>query len=230
MEIINLDNLDGISEKLMKKLRRNKSIFLGTEFLEDIEDYEQIQELFSEINDYCKSNFIIGYHYTNANPDEILTNGLLCRTGEEIRNNFLDKYGHLFTAHEIKLMKSEWEEYYNDFHKDARDKKIYFNFTLSAFPGFGTESLLGNFGGEQIYMAIDHIESIKIKLEKIGVPLIVKALLNPKEINATYDRVWGRIAVSTFQRMQNPEAGVVDVDGFQQQPIHFSRIHSIVRV
>jgi hypothetical protein len=229
MKIVDLNDLNGLPDKFFKKLNRNKNIFLKTHFFDEIKDNDVIENLINEINEYCKSNFIIGYHYTNANPEDIFSNGILSRTGEEIINDLINKYGKLFSIEEINLIKLQWEKYYTAIQKETRDKMIYFNFTLDAFPGPGTEELLKYFGGEQLYMAID-IESVWKKLEQVGMPLIIKAALEPKDIYPNVGCIWGEIAVSTYHKMQNPKACRKDIDGYQIRPVVSSRIYDIIKV
>ena len=45
--------------------------------------------------------------------------------------------------------------------------------------------------------------------------MILKCRLTPKDINTFYENPWGRIAVSTYHRLVNPEAHQDDQDGYQ---------------
>lgn len=215
MAIVNLSNLNGIPIRFLKELERHDYLFYQNEFLENLLDKEAICEIITRINDFCENNMIIGFHYTRAIPEEITKIGLTCRTGTEIRNTFIANWGYLFTEEEKVGIKNTWENYFDTQSQKGRDNKLFFNFTTYALCNRGAERLLQNFGGEQIYMPIESLESIGAKIKNIGEPLILKCKLNPKEINTFYENPWGRIAVSTYHRMVNPEAHQDDQDGYQ---------------
>lgn len=176
----------------------------------------EIHHLIYEINEYCKSNYITGYHYTRTSPQCIVEKGLLLRSGDEIRSDFLNEHGHIFTGNEIKVMNNFWK--YIKSQKNIRDNRIWFNFTLEALSGSGAESLLNNFGGEQVYFAIDHNNGIRKKLQSIGEPLVIKSKISPKNIKFHgYD--WGQIIVSSYHKSLKPEISQLDTDAYQCVPV-----------
>jgi hypothetical protein len=227
MTIINLENLEGLPYLFLNKLRFYDRLFEKNNSLEDFYDVEEIQNIISEINDYCCNNLVIGFHYTRTNPDNIRKYGLLCRDGNDIRNSFLENYKYLFTQEEIETIILEWDRYFSDNTKKSRDYKIYFNFTKNALKNLSAEFLLENFGGEQIYMPIHSIENIRNKLRNIGTPLILKCKLNPKNIKTHIINPWGQIAVSSYHRLKNVNANIIDLDGCQSQNLSFDNIEII---
>ncbi len=224
MNVINLDNLKGLPEKYLIQLDKFKCVFLRSDFLEDLENESHIQNLITEINNYCFENLIIGYHYTKAVVEDILEKGLLIRSGSEIRNCFIKKYGSMFTQKEIEFIKNAWESYFSLKQKKIRDNLIYFNFTQNALNNGCAEELLNFYGGEQVHMPFQEIKGIKEKLSSIGFSLILKCRLSPRDLFTETENPWGKIAVSTYHNKQNPNAFRKDIDGYQFIPVSAKNI------
>ncbi|WP_159478358.1 hypothetical protein [Chryseobacterium sp. 18068] len=215
MNVINLENLDGIPKEYLNELTKYDSLFKKFSFLEDFEEIREIAELISKINTFCSSNLIIGFHYTKAFPKEINENGLISRTGKQIRENFLKNYKYLFTAHEIENIKNIWENYFCEEQIESRDNRIFFNFTKQGLNNFDAKALLTNFGGEQIYMPLLSHDCLCKKIKTLGKPLILKCKLSPKNIETFIDEPWGKIAISSYNNMKNIDAHRTDQDGYQ---------------
>jgi hypothetical protein len=215
MVIINLDNLDGLPTRFLEELKGVKGVLQQNKFLESLLHRLAIADLMKRINEYCLKNYIYGYHYTRAIPEEIAKTGLTCRDGDTIRGSFLEKFGHLFTKEEIIRMKKNWLSHFTTHQKRIRDNRLYFNFTTKALKSFGADSLLLNFGGEQIYMPLQEAGLISDKIRNIGQPLILKCRLDPNNLNTFYENPWGRIAISTYHCQVNPDAHRDDQDGSQ---------------
>lgn len=109
----------------------------------------------------------------------------------------------------------QWEIYFTKDQMKARDNRIFFNFTQDSLNDLRAEPALSNFGGEQVHMPIQSFRCIGDKLKKMGRPLIIKCKLNPKVINTFIENPWGQIAVSSYHRLQNPNAATIDQDGYQ---------------
>lgn len=215
MAVINLGNLNGIPREFLKELEKYDSLFYQNEFLENLLHKRPINDIVQKINMFCENNIVIGFHYTRAIPEEIAKIGLICRTGAEIRSTFMTNWGHLFSEEESSKIKTSWKNYFDRQSQENRDRRLFFNFTTHALYNRGAERLLQNFGGEQIYMPISSLNSVGKKIKSIGIPLILKCRLNPKDINTFYENPWGRIAASTYHRLVNPEAHQDDQDGYQ---------------
>ncbi|MGJ1327471.1 hypothetical protein [Sphingobacterium multivorum] len=213
--VLNLNNLEGIPAKYLKKLSACKETFIDNDFMDSIKEDPRISSLIENIDNYCKNKRIIGFHYTRAIATDIAKNGLACRTGTEIRSSFLKQYYKIFESHELELIKDIWSKNFDEEDKSTRDSRLYFNFTTSALDDYGAEPLLRNFGGEQVYMPLQELKGISSKIMNIGEPLILKCSLDPQNIKTFYEHPWGRIAVSTFHLMLNPNAYRDDQDGCQ---------------
>jgi len=224
---INLNDLTGLPETFLNELGRFNQFFKGTNFLEKLDDNYELQSLVQEIDQFCSKNEVIGFHYTRACPDDILKYGLLSRSGHEIRSEFLKKNRSLFSDNQVEHMRKVWDKSFDEHDEQHRDYHVFFNFTLIALNGPGSELLLENFGGEQIYQPIYQIEGIKDKLRKIGTPLIVKCSVNPKDLNTFIQYPWGKIAVSTYHRTQNQNAHQTDQDGYQLSSVSPDKIELI---
>lgn len=102
MIVVNLENLEGLPEQFLKQLSNYDHLFKKCDHLENLEKVIGIQNIISEINNYAENNAIIAFHYTRAIPKEISETGLICRSGSEIRESFLEKFSTIFTAQEIE--------------------------------------------------------------------------------------------------------------------------------
>jgi hypothetical protein len=207
---VNLDNLEGLPDRFIHRLIKIRRLFVSFDHLESIEKMDQVQNLISEIDSYCSENMINGFHFTRADIKEIEDNGLLVRTGSDIRDIFLKSHGHLFSSKETETILKAWKASFSD-----DDKQIFFNFTQNALNNGGAELLLTYYGGEQIYSPLYQLKGIGNKLKKIGTPIIVKCKLNPRAIKTFLEKPWGKIAVSSYHRTQNSNASKIDQDGYQ---------------
>lgn len=227
MNTINLNDLTGLPKSLIQELSNFNEEFKSTDFLEHLEENWELSELIIMIDEFCKKNEVIGFHYTRAHPEDILTEGLLARSGQEIRSEFLKKHSKLFNQSEIQQIKDAWDRTFDDHNQEYRDNHVFFNFTLTALNGNGSELLLENYGGEQVYRPIYEMDGIKNKIVKIGTPLIAKCRLNPNDLNTFIQHPWGKIATSTYHRTQNPNAYQTDQDGYQRMTVPPERIELI---
>lgn len=216
MAVVNLNNLQGLPVRYITRLREYDNIFKDVISIESLLDDSTMSCLIEEIDSYCRSNSIIGYHYTRAIPDEIASVGLISRKGTEIRNNFISKYERLFTKEELRKIKEAWDMHFCIEQQEFRDNLIFFNFTLKELHSFGSEPLLSNFGGEQIYMPLQEIDIIGDKIKNIGVPLILKCVLDPSNLHTFHEHPWGRIAISTYHFRINNDIIRDDQDGYQK--------------
>jgi hypothetical protein len=219
MKVINLEDLSGLPREFITRLKEFNQDFTKTDYFDRLEHLDSLQDLIIEIDAYCRKNVIIGFHYTRANPESILKKGLIIRTGYEIRNEFLAEHKHLFSQEELEQILQAWRKCFDKQDEEIRDNRIFFNFTLSAMNDGGADLLLENYGGEQIYTPLQHLGGIKDRIKQIGKPIIVKCNLHPKDLHAFKVNPWGKIAVSSYHRMQNPNATIFDQDGYQLKSV-----------
>ena len=218
--IIDLNSLDGLPIELLTRLSNQVELFKSFNSIEELIMHSTINSIISDIDKVCLSNQIIGYHFTNAIPSDFEENGLKIRTGEEIRQDFIRRFFHLFEDDEQSEILNIWKESYNPVIRESRDNKVFFNFTLLGLESRDAEDLLKYYGGEQIYFYLVNGEpskvkqSIGLKLTRIGEPLIIKSILNPNKVNTFINQPWGKIAISTYHRKVNIYGSEVDQDGY----------------
>jgi hypothetical protein len=225
--VINLESLEGLPKEYLSELKKFDDTFKTSSFLEDYGNNENINQLIFEINNYCLDNKIIGFHYTNAIEKDISEKGMIIRSGEQIRNDFVKRFFHLFEQSEQRLIEERWLSRFGKKDIKIRDNRIFFNFTKNALNNGGAELLLKYYGGEQIYFPLFKLPTIEKKLREIGKPMILKCCLNPNEINTYIENSWGKIIVSSYNRTINSNANVVDQDGYQKRGVPKENIEII---
>lgn len=224
MKILNLSTLAGFPSFFFEEMEKHTELLLNTEYKDEWVENPVIQDLIERITNFSKDYKIIGYHYTRANKDDILKGGLKSRTGQEIRETFLSRYGKLFTPKELNTIKNAWETYFNKTMIDCRDHKIFFNLTTVALFNGGAESLLQYYGGEQVYMPLKGFPSIAKKIQNIGSPLLIKAILDPSQLKFFDYEDIAKVAISSYHRLLRPDASQCDRDVYQKEPVYPSQI------
>ena len=208
-----------LPNEFVDRLKAIESSFMEYEFTESLVDRSDVSCLARDLDCYCRSNRIIGVHYTRAVPDSIQSKGLLIRDGKEIREAFINEHGNRFSQEEIRTIKKRWDDYFDHGQSSVRDRRIFFNFTETELGGGGTEYLLGLYGGEQVSMCFELDEPIGLKLGAIGAPLVVRCSLDPNQIETFIENPWGKILISSFHALTNPSAYRIDQDGYQSVPV-----------
>ncbi|NOQ26748.1 MAG: hypothetical protein GQ564_15415 [Bacteroidales bacterium] len=223
--VIDLENLYGLPQEFIIRLNEFDSLFKQFEFLEDYET--EIYQLIADINNYCLENEIIGYHYTNAIENDILEKGIIIRKGKDIRKEFKKRHFHLFTKDEQIQILNNWDKLFGEGDVKNRDNRVYFNFTKHALQNGGAELLLNYYGGEQVYFPIFELPQIGTKLKKIGIPMILECTLNPNDISTFIQYPWGKIVVSSYNKIINSKAYAIDQDGYQKVNVSPKKIKII---
>ncbi len=208
-----------LPNEFVNRLKAIENSCIDEQFSESLIEQCSVYALVRDIDQFCRSNRIIGIHYTRAMPESIRSQGLLVRDGETIRDTFLNEHGHLFTQKEILEIKNRWKNYFNHNQSSIRNNRIFFNFTESALGGEGTKHLLELYGGEQVSMCFELDDPIGLKLGKIGAPIVVRCSLNPNQVETFTEYPWGKILVSSFHKLINPNAYGIDQDGYQIIPV-----------
>lgn len=219
MKILNLCTLAGFPSFFFEEMEKHTELLLNTEFEDELVENPVFQNLIDRITDFSKDCKIIGYHYTRADKDDILKGGLKSRTGQEIRETFLSRYGKLFTPKELDIIKNAWNAYFNKNMISCRDYRIFFNLTTTALFDSGAEPLLRYYGGEQVYMPLKSFPSIAKKIQNIGSPLLIKATLDPSQLKLFDYEDIAKIAISSYHRLLRPDATQYDQDAYQREPI-----------
>jgi len=219
VNIIDLQEPNTLPHPFVDELKRHNQLFIKYNYLEDVKKDFSLQTIITEIDMYCSRNMIIGYHFTRAIADDLIREGLTIRTGDQIRSKFLADHSSLFSEEEIRIIQQAWSEYYIPSIKEIRDRRLWFNFTKTALHKGSTDPLLQNYGGEQIYFCLESNPEISRKISKVGIPYIVKCILEPKNIHPFMMYPWGSIIVSSYHVRVNSEAMQVDMDGWQSVPV-----------
>lgn len=217
--IIDLCKPLALPEVFTNRLHQIKKLCLTEDFSESLVEHHTVTALVRDIDQYCTNNKITGVHYTRSEPENIREKGLLVRNGNDIRANFLLEYGHLFTQDETRVIKSRWSECFHEAGDPSRDNRIFFNFTDVELGRAGSKYLLGLFGGEQVSFCFEIDDPIGQKLAKIGQPIVVRCSLHPSHLTMYTKNPWGKILVSSFHALINPNAYRIDFDGFQTVPV-----------
>lgn len=225
--IIDLTKPGQLPKEFAARLKRLESLCRELEFSEELVAQKDVYSLVKDIDYFCTTQKVVGIHYTRAMPESIRKNGLLIRSGDEIRATFLEEHGYLFTKSEIITINELWKSYFKDSQSSARDGRVFFNFTESALNTSGTKYLLGLYGGEQVNMCFELDDPIGEKLGSIGVPLVVQCALDPNMVRTFIEYPWGKILVSAYHLMVNSEAYGIDQDGYQTDPVKFDDIIKI---
>lgn len=219
MKILNLCTLAGFPSFFFKEMEKHTELLLNTEFDDELVENSAFLNLVERITDFSRDCKIIGYHYTRADKDDILKGGLKSRTGQEIRETFLSRYGKLFTPKELDIIKNAWNAYFNKNMISCRDYRIFFNLTTTALFDSGAEPLLQYYGGEQVYMPLKGFPSIAKKIQNIGTPLLIKATLDPCQLKLFDYKDIAKVAISSYHRLLRPDATQYDQDAYQREPI-----------
>jgi hypothetical protein len=212
MEIVDLQRPEYLPDYFLDRLDSIKSICRNEEFSETLVKHPDVLDIVIDLNKYCLQRRILGIHYTRAVRADIEQQGLLVRTGNQIREDFIDRFGHEFEDAELIELRRLWSSH-QEKQSNIRDAMLWFNFTLDAYGGSGSEYLLGMYGGEQIHMGIDLNSPIGGKLASIGEPLIVMCTLDPSKVETFVEYPWGKILTSSFHLSIEPGAIRIDQDG-----------------
>lgn len=226
---IRLNCSSGIPVSLASKLRSCESVITGCEFLQELLENRDLYQIAEDLHALCLKEGIIGYHFTRAAREEIETRGLIVGSGRERRRDFLAQYGHRFSEAQRERICQKWESYFTASQTQARERGVWFNFTLSALGNGGADDLLTYYGGEIINMPLTQDEEIAAVLRTIGEPLIVECALETQRLHPfSFCQIpWGKIWLSSYQVAIHPNAQQFDIDAYQEQPVPPSQIVSI---
>lgn len=227
MKILNLCTLAGFPSFFFEEMEKHTELLLHSGFEDELVENQVFRDLIERVTDFSKDCKIIGYHYTRADRDDIIKGGLKSRSGQEIRETFLSRYGYLFTAAELDIIKNAWEKYFNKIAITSRDHRIFFNLTTTALFDGGAEPLLQYYGGEQVFMPLKGCPSIVQKIQNIGTPLLIKAILDPSQLKLFDYEDIAKIAISSFHHLLHPEVSRCDCDVFQNESVLPSQIEII---
>jgi hypothetical protein len=86
---LNLEDPSCLPVAFRDELMDCNAIFAQSTCLDEIRHDERVSRVIERINDYCARNYIFAYHYTRALRSDLAANGLVPRSGDEIRQTEL---------------------------------------------------------------------------------------------------------------------------------------------
>jgi hypothetical protein len=223
----NLGDADDMPGDILSRLEGCVSLFKRLEFSEEFESHAALRDTVRELDAVCESDGIVGVHYTRAEHDGLLTEGLVPRSGAERRAQFLQEYGNRFSAAQRERLVAGWHAYFDDAQNRIRDGRIWFNLTRVALSNGSADPLLSHFGGEVVYMPFSRDSEIKSILSGIGSPLLVECALQTDSVRTFCQHPWGRTWLSSYHRSVNPAAHQWDVDLYTERPVRPDEILNI---
>jgi len=209
---VDLSCIESIPERILSRLKEYKKLFKREEFIDNLSEVPEILEIVEELNDLADKKGIVGYHFTRNFKTSIERNGLIVKTCEERREDFVKEYNTLFTPQQMNRIIDIWNSDFVEGQNKVRDTRIWFNLTRNGLNNRGAELLLSHFGGEVIYFHLMGDAEIKAILMSIGEPMIVKCSLETKSLKTFPLFPWGKVWLSTYQRSINHRANFNDPD------------------
>ena len=223
----NVTNPREIPGDILERLDEYCNLLYEFEFLEQLLDETALAEIAAELDALCVADGVVGIHYARGFIERIENQGLVVRTGDERRQEFLARFSDRFTAAQRERLIAGWIAYFNRSQNTARDGRIWFNLTTTALYDGGAEPLLYHYGGEVIYMPFKRDKEIAEILHSIGEPMIVECGLNTRELRTFPEIPWGSVWLSTYHGSVNPEAHQFDVDTYATESIPASNVIAI---
>jgi hypothetical protein len=207
-----LRNPSAIPPHLISDLESFNRRLAREQFLEPLFEDSHFLEIARELNDFCNFEGVVGFHFTRACSEKIVSEGLLSSTGVEWREAFLHDHGSRFTVDQVVRIKKAWADYFDRQQDQARDRRVWFNLTINALTEGGAQRLLSYFGGEAVYMPLCSDEEIAQILCQIGRPLVVECDLDTSKLIAFGEYPWSQVLLSSYHRTINRNAHVFDLD------------------
>ncbi len=224
----NLAKPDEIPSAIRTNLARHGDVFRRVEFLDELlEKKGELLDIARDLNAVCRAHGVVGYHYTRSFRERIATDGLLARSGKEWRQEFLDRFGELFSIAQRQRLQRGWGEYFDSNQNGALDGRVCFALTKAALKNGGATALLDHYGGEVIYMPFTRDKEIAAILHSIGESMIVECALDTSRLSRFSGMPWGKVWLSTYHCSVNPGAHQQDYDVFSSSSIPASDVIAI---
>jgi len=223
----NVSIADGMPPEITSRLKGHIPLLQRIKYSEDFFSHRPLSKIVHELDTICESEGIVGVHYTRADRERILSEGLVPCTGAGRRAEFLKAQGHLFTDAQRERLRTGWASYFNEEQCKIRDGRVWFNLTRVAISNGSAEPLLSNYGGEIIYMPFSRDKEIRRILWSLGEAMVVECSLKIDSVHTFCDKPWGRTWLSSYHCSVNPEAFQWDVDLYTEEPVTPDAIVSI---
>lgn len=147
-----------------------------------------VRSIVDELDQHLRSQPVRAYHCTREPcPDFFLNNGLRLTKLDRHQDEFIKRYGRLFTDCELQHMRKAWHHHFHVENKiTSRDDKLWFCLTRATYESDGVDAFFNFFGGEAIHMPLRKSPTILAKLRKIGRPVIIEVQLPPNTTASCY--------------------------------------------
>jgi hypothetical protein len=218
-DAINLDSPEGLVKSWIAEIPNIESYCLSINFLEELVEIPDIRCALQKIDDYCSAGKVLGFHFTRAIKKSIQDEGLILRSGSDIREKFRQDFNLAFDKSEWQKIELDWSSYFTKNQQQGRDHRIFFNFTKNALLDGSAFRLLNYYGGEQVSMCFDDETRIANVLASLGNPMMIKCALSPNALSTYMSCPWAKVALSSYHCRLNSKALRVDQDGFQSIPV-----------
>lgn len=107
MDAVDLQRPELLPEALRLRLSSIESLCRNEKFSEELVKLPEVRNVVIELDNYCMQRRVLGIHYTRAIRADIEQKGLLVRTGAEIRDEFVQRFGHRFEAYEMEWLQNK---------------------------------------------------------------------------------------------------------------------------
>lgn len=176
---LHLDSPEALPAEFVVRLLDYQHLFQRHKFLEAVLENQSVRTIANDLEAYLKKQRIYGYHCTKEpSPRFFETRGLRPTDIRAHQAEFLATYGDKFTSNEITEIKASWEAYFERHgQRKLRDGHVWVCLSRSLVKTSGTETFFRYFGGESIFMPLIEHSSIALKLEAIGLPVVVELTL-----------------------------------------------------
>jgi hypothetical protein len=171
---IRLDDVSAIPTLLQAGLAKHTKLLRKVQSVESLFESGPIREIAEKLHRHVYSRPVLSYHCTKEPTSGFYrANGLRILDRREHQNEFLDRYGSLFTENELAQIREAWNGYFSRRQDRSRNGRIAFCFTPYLVINNGTEVFFRYFGGEAVFKPLTRYKSIMAKLESIGNPVVI---------------------------------------------------------
>lgn len=229
MQPIRLDDVTDIPAAFLPRLEALEPLFRRHEYIDSVLDNRRARALRDDLEAHLRTVPIQGYHCTRElAPGYFRAHGLRLTDLPSHQPEFLERFGHLFSAEETADIQGAWARHFVGPAQTAnRNGRIWFCLTVATARGSGTEDLFRHFGGEAVYMPLKRHPTITAKLGQIGQPVIVEVRL---PAGAATSFSLAQPLLSAYHRAVRPDAHVSDATASIRQPVPSADVLAVMPV
>ncbi|MDP3626980.1 MAG: hypothetical protein Q8S12_10300 [Hydrogenophaga sp.] len=227
---LRLDDASSLPDHFVARLRELDSIFLANTYVDSIAADPRVRPLVTELEEHLRVQPVRGYHCTREPcPGHFAREGLRLTDVEAHQREFLQNFGHLFTASELQDMQKAWTNYFVGEHQvRGRNGRLWFCLTEKTARSDGTQVFFEHFGGEAIFMPLKRHPTIAAKLGTIGTPVIVEVRLVPEA--PSRHRSLALPLLSAYHRTRRADANSGEAETYIERPLAACDVLSVTAV